>query len=360
MQIKLKQIQVRDLVEGYVDSQEAGVKGYGGKLDVRPSYQREFVYKDKQRDAVIETLRKNYPLNTMYWVKNGRNYEVLDGQQRTISICQYVTSLFSIDAEYFHTLTEEEQEQILSYKLYVYICEGEEREKLEWFETINVAGEKLTPQELRNAVYTGAWLSDAKKHFSRTGCAAIGLGGDYVKGTPIRQELLQKALKWISNGNIEKYMADSQDKPNASELWLYYVNVINWVKTTFPKTRKKEMQATEWGPLYNEYKDKLFDFIVLEAEIAFLMQDDDVVKKSGIYTYVLTRDEKHLSIRAFTPSQKRQSYEKQKGVCPSCCEKFELSQMEGDHIDPWSQGGKTDMKNLAMLCKPCNRRKSDN
>ena len=359
MKIKLKQIPIRDLVKCYTDSQEQGVTAYDGKLNVRPSYQREFVYKDKQRDAVIDTVRKGYPLNTMYWCKDGRGYEVLDGQQRTISICQFVTSQYSIKAEYFHTLTQEEQDEILDYKLFVYICEGETREKLDWFETINIAGEKLTPQELRNAVYTGAWLSDAKKHFSRTGGAAQGLGGDYVKGAPIRQELLQKALKWISDGEIEQYMADNHDKPNASELWLYYVNVINWVKTTFPKVRKKEMQLIDWGLLYNEYKDTFYDAVALEEEIATLMADDDVTKKAGIYQYVLTRNEKYLSIRAFSSSQTREAYEKQDGVCPSCNNKFDISEMQGDHIDPWSKGGKTTADNLVMLCAPCNRRKSD-
>lgn len=44
----------------------------------------------------------------------------------------------------------------------VYLCSGEDSEKLEWFKTINIAGEKLTDQELRNAVYSGSWVSDAK------------------------------------------------------------------------------------------------------------------------------------------------------------------------------------------------------
>ena len=176
MQIELREISVREVVDGYINNAEDGVVGYCGKLNIRPKYQREFVYRDKQRDSVIETVRKNFPLNVMYWVKNSDDtYEVLDGQQRTISICEYVAGNFSLDFQYFHNLTDTEREQILDYKLMVYFCEGNDREKLDWFKTINIAGEKLTDQELRNAIYTGTWLTDAKRYFSRSGCPAYGI-----------------------------------------------------------------------------------------------------------------------------------------------------------------------------------------
>ena len=168
MEIKLHEIKVVDVVKDYVNNDEEGVVGYGGILNIRPKYQREFVYKDKQRDAVIETIRKDFPLNVMYWAKNDDGtFEVLDGQQRTISICEYVKRIFSINYQYFHNLEKDEQEQILNYKLMVYFCEGTDKEKLDWFKTINIAGEKLTDQELRNAIYTGEWLTNAKKFFSK-------------------------------------------------------------------------------------------------------------------------------------------------------------------------------------------------
>ena len=156
MKIKLHEIQIREVVNGYVDSAENGVVGYGGKLNIRPAFQREFIYKDKQRDEVIRTIMKNFPLNVMYWVKSDDDsFEVLDGQQRTISICQYVNGDFSIDHLGFDNLTNAEREQILNYPLMIYICEGTDKEKLDWFKIINIAGEQLTNQELRNAVYTG-------------------------------------------------------------------------------------------------------------------------------------------------------------------------------------------------------------
>ena len=175
MKIELKEITIRDLTEGYRNDAVEGVTGYDGNLDIRPKYQREFVYKDKQRDAVIATVKADFPLNVMYWVKkDDGGYEVLDGQQRTISICEYVSGTFSIDYQYFHNLEQVEQDQILDYKMMVYFCEGDSKEKLDWFRTINIAGEKLTDQELRNAIYSGAWLSDAKRYFSKPQCAAYG------------------------------------------------------------------------------------------------------------------------------------------------------------------------------------------
>jgi hypothetical protein len=328
MKIELKQISIKEVSDGYKNDDEEGVVGYKGKLNIRPKYQREFIYKDKQRDAVIETIKKSFPLNVMYWVKNeDETYEVMDGQQRTISFCEYVAGKFALEYKYFHNLTDDEKEQILNYKLMIYFCEGTDREKLDWFKIINIAGEKLTDQELRNAIYTGTWLTDAKRHFSKTNCPAYNMAKDYMKGIPIRQDYLETTISWISDGKIEGYMAKNQHKPNANELWLYFQKVINWVSAVFPKYRK-EMKGVDFGILYNEFNDKEFDSKKIEKEIIKLMQDEDVTKKSGIYPYVLTRDEKHLNIRAFTDNQKREAYERQQGICPKCKKHFEIEGIE--------------------------------
>lgn len=358
MKIELKEIAIRDVANGYLNNDEEWVVGYGWKLNIRPKYQREFVYKDKQRDSVIETIKKNFPLNVMYWVKNlDDTYEVLDWQQRTISICEYIDGKFSLDCQYFHNLEDVEKEQILNYKLMVYFCEGNDKEKLDWFKTINIAGEKLTDQELRNAIYTGTWLTEAKKYFSKTGCPAYGIGSDYLNGSAIRQDYLETAISWINNGEIEQYMAENQHKPNANELWLYFQSVVSWIKAVFPNYRKELKWVTFW-PLYNEFKNIQLDSRKLEEEITKLMQDEDVTKKSGIYEYVLTRKEKFLNIRAFTDKQKREAYEKQSGICVKCNKHFELNEMEADHIKPWHEWGKTSSENCQMLCKECNRIKS--
>jgi len=191
----------------------------------------------------------------MYWVKNEKTFEVLDGQQRTMSFCRYVNNEFGINARSWLNLTNTEKEQILNYKCMIYFCEGNDKEKLDWFKIINIAGEKLTPQELRNAVYTGSWLTDAKRHFSKTGCAAHNLAKDYVTGSAIRQEILETALDWISKGKIEDYMSKNQLEDNANELWQYFLKVIHWVKTIFPNYRK-EMKGIAWGELFNKYEKK--------------------------------------------------------------------------------------------------------
>ena len=358
MKIELKEILIKDVAKNYVDSAEEGVVGYDGKLNIRPKYQREFVYDEKKRNAVIDTIRKGFPLNVMYWVKNeDGTYEVLDGQQRTISFCQYINGDFSIDNRAFHNLTKTEQDLILNYKLMIYFCEGNDKEKLDWFQIINIAGEKLTDQELRNAVYTGPWLTNAKTHFSKSNCAAYLLAKDYVSGSPIRQEYLETALEWINNGNIEEYMSKNQHKPNANELWTYFRNVIEWVKLTFT-TYRKEMKGINCGALYNQFKDVTYDTNKLEKEIQDLMIDDDVTNKKGIYIYVLTRNEKYLNIRAFTDDQKRSAYERQQGICKTCGKHFDIKEMEADHITPWHAGGQTNAENCQMLCRECNRRKS--
>ncbi len=366
MKIDLQKIQIRKVIVGYKDSAEEGVEAYGGKLDIRPKYQREFVYKEKQRNAVIETIKNNFPLNVMYWmIRDDGGYEVLDGQQRTISIGQYVTGDFSLNDRFFHNLTKEEQDKILDYELMIYFCEGTDKERLDWFRIINIAGEKLTDQEIRNAVYTGPWLSDSKLKFSKSNCAAYLLandGGALLTGSPIRQEYLETVLSWINNTEVADYMAKHQHDKNANELWEYFQNVIAWVRKTFPNHRK-EMASVNWGELYNQLKDKKLDAKKLEIEVAKLMQDEDVTRKSGIYPYVLTKQERPLSIRAFNDKMKREAYERQKGICTAkkaVCgnARFEYGEMEADHITPWYEGGKTTAQNCQMLCKQDNRTKS--
>lgn len=358
MQIELHKITVRDLTNGYADNAEKGVCAYGGKLDVRPPYQREFVYKEKQRDAVIDTLTQGFPLNVMYWAtREDGTYEIIDGQQRTISICQYVNGDFAFDMRYFHNLQPDEKKKILDYELQVYICSGTDSEKLKWFKTINIAGEELTEQELRNAVYAGSWVSDAKRYFSKNGAPAAKIGSDYLSGSAIRQEYLETAISWISKGNIEVYMGNHQHDPNAIALWNYFNSVINWVKAIFPKYRK-EMKGVEWGHLYELYSSRTWDAAELETEVARLMADSDVKKKKGIYSYVFDHDEHHLDIRAFDDNTKREVYEKQKGVCKICGKVFKIEEMEADHITPWRDGGRTIADNCQMLCRECNRRKS--
>jgi len=359
MKIQLKEVPIRELVAGYKDDGEGGVVGFGGKLDIRPPYQREFIYSPEQERKVIHTILHDFPLNVMYWaVRDDGNFEIIDGQQRTLSICRYFDSVFEYEMRYFHNLRPDEKERILNYRIMVYQCSGAGSERLDWFNTINIAGEKLTDQETRNAVYAVPWLSDAKRYFSRVSGPAYNLGGDYLTGRANRQELLETAIAWISRDNIRQYMARNQHELNANELWLYFQSVINWVQATFLNYRK-EMKGVPWGFLYNDFGSKRVDPKQVEAEVAQLMEDEDVTNKKGIYQYIFTRDEKYLSIRVFSPNQKREAYERQYGQCAVCGEHFAIDDMEADHIIPWCEGGKTVPENCQVLCKKDNRRKSN-
>lgn len=368
MKITRTNIKIKDLINGYIDKGDDGVFAYGGKLTVRPSYQREFIYKDKQRDEVVNTVMKGFPLNVIYWSKTGEDsYEVLDGQQRTISICQFYNKDYSINHRFFHNFTDEEKDQFLNYELDVYICEGTEAEKLEWFKIINIAGEVLTNQELLNASYTGAWLSDAKKYFSKRNCPALLMGDGYIKGNPIRQDILEKVLEWIADrdnlGEGVDYMAAHSKDSDANALWIYYQTVINWAKTLFPNERKGITNAQDWGILYNKYHANTYNSDTLNKEIKTLLLDDDVTNKKGVIPYVLSgktpADQRHLSLRTFSEAQKIRAYEKQNGRCAICGQPFDMHEMQGDHILPWSKGGRTVDENLQLLCSACNGNKSD-
>jgi hypothetical protein len=379
MKISKEFITIRELSENYRDNNDGGVYGYDNGthiLCLRPEYQREYVFGDKQRNAVIDTVMKGFPLGLIYWSKVSDNqYECLDGQQRSISICQYVNSDFPIKVDgndrFFHNLTLEEKQAILDYELEVRICEGTEEEKLAWFRTINIAGVTLTNQELLNATYAGTWLADAKNFFSKRNCVAGQFADGYIKGNPIRQDYLEKALAWIADRDgLEsggKYMAIHQHDADANDLWVYFQEVIGWAKRMFPNMSKKLTECQDWGILYNQYRNKQYNTNEIRTLIDRLLQDEDVTKQTGIIPYVLSdrtkHDEKYLSIRAFSEQIKRRVYERQGHKCPFCVAngvdtEYAFEEMQGDHIIPWSQGGRTVEDNCQMLCQRCNNDKS--
>lgn len=372
MKIEPKQIKIKEVFESYEDKGDDGVFAYGGRLAIRPPYQREFVYNNEQAEAVVQTVLKGFPLNVMYWVKIGNDkYEVLDGQQRTLSIMQYLKHKFSIAFDdkkyYWDALPEDKYNAIMNYEFMVYICEGEESEKLEWFKVVNIAGEKLSDQELRNSVYTGEWLSDAKRYFSKRKCVAKLLSDKYITGDPNRQELLEKALKGICEyqkiKEITEYMARHKSDTDADELWQYFQDVIHWVEKIFPKYFS-DMKGLDWCHLYNKYHNRTYNSAIMGSETKRLHEDEEVQKPKGIYEFLLCRDidpfaGRLLNLRSFDKRDKLAAYNKQNGICVVCGEHFEYAEMEGDHIKPWSKGGQTTIDNCQMLCKSCNAKKKD-
>lgn len=370
MTINQIEVTVGEITRGYINNDEQGVRGYDGQLDIRPPYQREFIYSEKEQQAVINTVLLGYPLNVMYWVKRSEGaecpYEVMDGQQRTLSLCEYVAGKFSFDFKNFFNQPEDVQKKILNYPLTIYVCEGEPSEKLEWFKTINIAGKALNEQEINNAIYAGPFVSDAKRHFSKSNCGAYRLGKDLVNGTPIRQDFLKKALEWMAEHetrmgkrqSVVGYMAEHQHDPNANNLWTYFQNVLNWAITNFEmKKFKKIMKGLDWALLYDRYHEKTLNTAEMWKQISALMLDGEIQKQQGIIPYVLTGDEHYLDLRAFPEDIKNAVWEKQNHICPICGKEFDFEFMEGDHITPWREGGRTVIENCQMLCKECNRRK---
>ena len=372
MKIELHNVKIEDVFNGYQNDGEDGVFAYGGKLTIRPPYQREFIYDLQEQEAVLHTILKGFPLNTMYWVKTGDDeYEVLDGQQRTLSAMEFLSHKLQIKwngkSYYNDSLPDDLYDKLMNYEFMVYICEGTESEKLEWFEVVNVAGEELTKQELRNSVYTGAWLSNAKKYFSKSNCPARGLSEKYITGTPNRQELLEKALIGICElqglKDVNDYMAKHKSDNDADELWQYFQDVIHWAEKIFPKYYA-DMKGLDWCHLYNLYHNNTYNSTQMSAEVKRLHEDEEVQKNKGIYEYLLSKDNdpfaaKLLGLRAFPERDKQAAYSKQGGICPICKNHFEYNEMTGDHIKPWSKGGQTIPENCQMLCRDCNSKKSD-
>lgn len=370
MKITNHNVTVRDLAKNYSDDGDDGVYAFDNQLIVRPNYQRAFVYNDKQRNAVIDSVVHGYPLGLIYWAKrpDGKD-EVLDGQQRIISICSYIHDDYSINHRFWHNLDQDEKDQILNYQLDVRVCDGTNQEKLAYFKRINVPGAVLTHQELLNATYTGPFLEDAKEHFSKRNCVALNLADGYISGNPIRQDILQQVLVWIADrDNLESeadYMAAHQNDDDANDLWQYFQKVIAWAKMLFPKARKKITNKQDWGMLYNQYQNNTYNSNDLENDMKTLILNDDIKRKAGIIPYLLSDrtklDQKYLNLRQFTKAQILKQYQLQQGKCAICHKAFDLDDMEADHINAFSLGadGWSSSNNLQMLCRSCNRQKSN-
>ena len=398
---------IRELVEGYTEDTKTGrVTAFGGKLNVRPPYQRAFIYEQEAQRAVINTVMEGFPLNVMYWAKGSGDgaYELMDGQQRTVSICKFYKGEQFLDLRdpvtgktrrtTFENFNDDQKRQFLDYPLTVYICDGTDTEKMNWFRVINIAGIRLTEQEMRNAIYSSPWVTDAKRYFSDLkgeGWSSEGhtfnghTYGDYVNAdggahseketAVVRQKLLEIVLSWAAdkynrdNGldkkdrkSIDDYMQLCKEKPNALALWRYYEDVMEWVKAAFP-TYRPDMKKVEWGLLYNRYHEQTPEDADKRVSGILAMKDEDggfvVSNPKEVYRTVLSGDMKYLQRRAFSRRDMQRKYDEQGGICPYCHKKFEFSQMQGDHIRPWSRNGKTVYSNLQMLCRECNIKKSN-
>lgn len=376
---------VGDIREGFVynEYEGKGLFGWSGKLTIQPEYQRNYIYaKEKKEAAVIDSLLKGYPLGLLYFVKTGENtYEVLDGQQRITSFGRYITHKFALKDEngmeqYFDGLPLDKQEKILNSKLTIYICEGEESEIKEWFKTINIAGIPLNNQELLNAIYSGPFVTLAKEEFSNSQNAYIQKWSAYIKAEVLRQGFLEKALEWVSKGNIDAYMSLHRKDNNINELKTYFNTVIDWVSTTFIDVIP-EMRGLEWGRLYETYHKKSYNPSNVSEILNKLYYDEQVKNKKGICEYILGGcvDTKLLEIRVFDDMTKKIVYNKQtieakeKGVsnCPLCAvgnnsnktRIWELKEMDADHVTAWSKGGATDINNCEMLCSTHNKSKGN-
>ena len=362
MNVLPKTVTIEEVVEGYTDNGEGGVKGYGGRLTIRPSFQREFVYGEDRQKAVVETVLMGGPLNAMYWGVVDGGWELIDGQQRTLSLTRYVTGEFSIDGRFFQNLTRNEQRKILDHRLMVFECEGTEKERLDWFKRINVAGLALKPQEIRNSVYAGPWLESAKRWFSRKNGPSAEVGRKYLEGSPERQDHLETAIEWMrlreKEKNIEEHMGRNQHEESADPLWKHFVTVIEWVEKTFPEYYRR-MKGVDWGRLYLEhgYRTDL-DPKQLEVVVAHLVSHPDVKRRKGIWEYALhPEDETVLDVRTFTEEEKRVMYKRQEGICAIDKVWVPYEGMEADHIIPWSKGGRTMLENGQMVSRRANRRK---
>jgi len=323
-------ITVAHICDGFVYNQleGKGLFGLGGKLTIQPEYQRNYIYADgggKKEQDVIHSLLKEYPLGLIYFNKVGEDkFEVLDVQQRITSIGRFVTNKFAImdngNPKYFDSLPADQRNLILNSKLLIYECEGEESDIKKWFETINIAGVPLNPQEVLNAIYSGPFVTLAKAEFSNSQNANIQKWSAYIKGSVNRQAYLERALDWVSKGDIGDYMSGHRNDNNINELKTYFSSVIDWVSGVF-KDVESEMRGLEWGRLYEQYHSTSYDPAKVSAEVKRLYGDPYVKNRRGVFEYILggLQDTKLLDVRVFDEANNIDRFDDAKAIAKRIC-----------------------------------------
>jgi hypothetical protein len=283
MKADLHEYTVAEVIEGFVynELEGKGLFGLAGKLVIQPEYQRNYIYNDGKRDvSVIESLLKGYPIGLIYFNVVGDHLEVLDGQQRITSVGRFVTGKFAIRVDgkeqTFSSLPVEAQEKIVKSQLLVWHCEGAEKEIKDWFQTINIAGIPLNPQEVLNAVYSGPFITQAKAEFSNSQNANMQKWSSYIKGDPKRQEVLAVALAWVaaSTGiSVDAYLSTHRGDKDISGLKNYFTAVIDWIGSVFTRSPDKEMRGLDWGRLYEEYHSDSYNAAAVDAEVDDILGD---------------------------------------------------------------------------------------
>ena len=387
MKTELKHYTVEEVLTGFVynELEGRGLFGLDGKLVIQPEYQRNYIYNDGKRDvAVIDSLLQSYPLGLIYFNVSGESLEVLDGQQRITSFGRFVTGKFAIKVagkeQTFSSLSKDQQRTILDTRLDIYECDGTETEIKQWFQTINIAGVPLNPQELLNAIYSGPFVTAAKAEYSNSHNANMQKWQSYVSGDPKRQQVLAEALDWVASSqtlSVDAYLAQHRQDGNINQLKTYFTSVIDWVGSVFTRPPDKEMRGLEWGRLYELFHTQSYSPTKIDAEVNLLRADPAVQSSKGVYEYLLggSADPRLLSIRLFDENMKRVAYQQQTDKakreavsnCPLCAigndankaRIYKQSEMDADHVTAWSKGGATDLENLTMLCATHNRAKGN-
>jgi len=378
MNIQEQKITIKEIIDGYANDQSGLVTGYGGRLNIRPPYQREYIYDGKKdfQEALMQSIYYDRPVNLIYFAKANNSeyeYELLDGQQRIITICKFIVirefsmSIGDRHTQFWHGLDKKNQERILNYELHVHVCEGNPNELMRWFQTINTGAKELSNQELRNSIYNGPWVTDAKSYFTKTGGQA-DMCGKYMSGKRERQDHLERILIWRTGSSqdstIREYMAEHRNKQSAKHLWDYFESIYQWIEYTFnvsenSKNHRSKMKSVDWGSLYHAFKDKDYDPAEVAEKVTNLFKcHSNELNHAGIYPFVLSGDEKYLNRRAFTPDQRQSAYDRQEGICAITNKELPIEEMEADHIKPWSEGGKTDAENCQMICKAEHHKKT--
>ena len=391
-------IKISELVKGYVNDSdnEGGVSSMNGRLNIRPRYQRAYIVAENElwKKNLINSILCGFPINRIYIGIDSMDsrsveeadLEMLDGQQRSITICDFYKGNFTVEIDgmpaHFHNLSPELQARFLNYPLDITYCKGSESARIAWFKRINQPNSILVPQELRNATYIGEWLEYLKKYFCSSSANVQKQITDkrekycaryYAKGSIERCEYLEVALDWISyyvypdmrkssmDDRICRYMAEHQrDIPN-NDVIEHYKKVIDWANNTFLNDGKdiknypQSFAGIDWGRLYAEYGNNTYDTVYVTKRIAELLDIQfEFSKPAGLYEWILRGEKREdralMQPRSFRPQTRQEQFKLQGGEDPISGEKFTSeSEMEAHHIIPWTEGGTTNISNCVLL-----------
>jgi hypothetical protein len=282
MKYSLIEITIRDLVD-LIERK---------KVDLNPSYQRNFIWSPDDQKDLIDTILLGWALPNffMYQKPNG-SFEMVDGQQRSKTIYRFVIGLITSSKTTGNLLFKNSnQSQVLDYKLpFILITDIQSDDVLRnFYVLINKKGKHLNPAEVqRSEFYDTNFMALANEILTNQNLINLNLFTDATSKRLNDRDFIQELLGYLKSGvkdkknHIKNIFERDIDEDEYQELKMKFERVIDIIQNLnlfkpLRKTRYK--QKNDFYTLFSfisENQDEDKDLLLYQYKVLLLLDQSD-------------------------------------------------------------------------------------